>query len=145
MERALDARALLRKETDRRRHEGAVPASGVDRGLDLVDAIQLFPGERAGTAFAGFATKVAVDGVFGDAAPRAPLPRSGDRISFFWTEEDGWWDCEVVERVAPGFYSVKWDVDGSITRVQLDDDNANRWRLVPRQRPPEQSERRKRG
>jgi hypothetical protein len=89
--------------------------------------------------------KVALDGVFGDAAPRAPLPRSGDRISFFWTEEDGWWDCEVVERVAPGFYSVKWDVDGSITRVQLDDDNANRWRLVPRQRPPEQSERRKRG
>mgnify|MGYP001425541354 CR=1 FL=1 len=89
--------------------------------------------------------KVALDGVFGDSAPRAPLPRSGDRISFFWTEEDGWWDCEVVERVAPGFYSVKWDVDGSITRVQLDDDNANRWRLVPRQRPPEQSERRKRG
>ena len=36
--------------------------------------------------------KVALDGVFGDSAPRAPLPRTGDRISFFWTEEDGWWE-----------------------------------------------------
>ena len=32
-----------------------------------------------------------------------------------------------------------------IKNLLLDDDNANRWRLVPRQRPPEQSERRKRG
>lgn len=91
------------------------------------------------------AAKVVLDGVFGSTAPRAPLPQAGDRVSFFWTEEDGWWDCEVVERVAPGFYSVKWDVDGSVTRVELDDSNANRWRLVPRERPPEQSERRRKG
>ena len=89
--------------------------------------------------------KVALDGVFGDSAPRAPLPRTGDRISFFWTEEDGWWDCEVVERVAPGFYSVKWDVDGRSRACSSTTTTRTGGATVPRQRPPGQPERREAG
>ena len=79
--------------------------------------------------------KVALDAVVGDVAPRAPLPRDGDRVSFFWTEEDGWYDGEVVARVAPGYYEVRWDVDRSTTRVQLDDSNSFRWKLQNVGRP----------
>ena len=65
---------------------------------------------------------VALDGVFGIVAA-APLPRTGDRISFFWTEEDGWWDCEVVER-GPRLHSMGRRRVHFPTR----DDNAVRWR-----------------
>ena len=85
--------------------------------------------------------KSALDAAFGGSSepPRAPLLKPNQRVSFFWTEEDGWWDCTVVaaQEPAPGWYRVKWDVDGSETRVQMDDDNRNRWKVIapgPRKR-----------
>jgi hypothetical protein len=53
-------------------------------------------------------------------------------VSFFWHEDDGWFDCTVVRGNEPaaGWYMVKWDSDGSESRVQLDESNANRWKLI---------------
>lgn len=77
------------------------------------------------------AARSALDAALGDVAPTAPTCRPGSRVSFFWHEDDGWFEATVVERVAPGFYSVRWDSDGSESRIQLDDTNVSRWKLLP--------------
>ena len=76
--------------------------------------------------------KSALDAAFGSEPPRAPVLKPNQRVSFFWHEDDGWFDCTVVRGNEPaaGWYMVKWDSDGSESRVQLDDSNANRWKLI---------------
>ena len=78
--------------------------------------------------------KSALDAAFGSSVepPRAPVLKKNQRVSFFWHEDDGWFDCTVVRGNEPaaGWYMVKWDSDGSESRVQLDDSNANRWKLI---------------
>ena len=77
--------------------------------------------------------KSALDAAFGSVEPpKAPVLKPSQRVSFFWHEDDGWFDCTVVRGNEPaaGWYMVKWDSDGSESRVQLDDSNANRWKLI---------------
>ena len=81
--------------------------------------------------------KSALDAAFGSfEPPKAPVLKPNQRVSFFWHEDDGWFDCTVVRGNEPaaGWYMVKWDSDGSESRVQLDDSNANRWKLIQPQR-----------
>ena len=76
--------------------------------------------------------KSALDAAFGSVEPKALVLKPNQRVSFFWHEDDGWFDCTVVRGNEPaaGWYMVKWDSDGSESRVQLDDSNANRWKLI---------------
>lgn len=78
---------------------------------------------------AELAAKAAIDSL---SSEESFLLSKGQRISFFWSTQDGWFDATIVGVREPrtGWYKVRWDVDGTETHVEMDLENRARWRLL---------------
>lgn len=87
---------------------------------------------------AELAAKAAIDSLSSSSSSSSssdspPLLLSkGQRVSFFWSTQDGWFDATIVGVREPrtGWYKVRWDVDGTETHVEMDLQNRARWRLL---------------
>lgn len=71
--------------------------------------------------------KAALEALEPDPAP-ARL-RRGQRVAFFWSRQDGWFDATVVAAPRPGWYRVRWDIDGTESDVPWDAEHRARWRV----------------